>query len=158
MTVRVGVTGSREGVDDRQVAQLREMLAGLFTVGAQLDGMSMELHHGDCVGVDEAAAVIAQDLGWGPPSHRIVAHPPIENRWRAFAPAHLTLPADRFLARDRTIVRSVELLIAVPNRRISVDGRWQPGEGGTRYTVLFAREQGIPVSVIWPGGLVEGLR
>lgn len=106
---RVGFTGGRRPITPRQDAWLRRTLAELYTPGA-------ELHHGDCVGKDEAAHAIALELGY-----RVVVHPPTMLVLRAFCGLHddfervEVLPPQPYLTRNDTIVARVYVLVAVPD-------------------------------------------
>ena len=71
--LRIGFTGTREGMTDRQKTALRELLASY--PGAIL-------HHGDAIGADAEAHDIAVALGCA-----VVIHPPENERQRAFKPA-----------------------------------------------------------------------
>ena len=53
--MKVGVTGTRSGMNKRQQQEFTDFLNELG---------SGEFHHGDCVGVDVEAARIAEKLGW----------------------------------------------------------------------------------------------
>ena len=46
MTVRLGVTGTSDGITDKQLLRLHEFIAAV---------QATELHHGDCVGADAVA-------------------------------------------------------------------------------------------------------
>ena len=128
--MKVGVTGTREGATEYQLAELR-------TVLAELKGT--EFHHGDCKGVDEQAAAIAKELGY-----KIVCHPPESDYLRAYFPADEMREPAGYLKRDRAIVDNVDVLIVVP-----LHTEWQP-KGGTWYTHDYAKKQNKPFSVIWP--------
>lgn len=49
--IKIGVTGSRNGMSDEQMKKFIDILSEI--------GEVVELHHGDCVGVDVQAAIIA---------------------------------------------------------------------------------------------------
>lgn len=53
---------------------------------------------------------------------------------------------DAFLAAGRRIVEGCDLLVAIWNGQEAV------GKGGTGDVVCYAKERGIPVSIIWPAG------
>ena len=42
--MKIGITGTREGMNDSQVSRVTQLLFDM--------GPDHELHHGDCVGVD----------------------------------------------------------------------------------------------------------
>lgn len=126
----IGVTGTREGMNEKQ----------LLAVGRFLQQHSGGiLHHGDCMGVDVQVARIADALGF-----ETVCHPPIETVLRAYHPSTTILSPLGYLARDRKIVDSVELLLVVPKQN-----HWQP-TGGTWYTHDYAKKKGVPIKMILP--------
>lgn len=125
----IGITGTREGMTEHQI----------LAVGRFLADHTGEFHHGDCVGVDVQAARIAAALGY-----RTVCHPPMKDDLRAFHPSDIILAKLGYLARDRKIVDSVELLLVVPKQK-----SWQP-TGGTWYTHDYAKKRGVPIQLFYP--------
>lgn len=87
-----------------------------------------EFHQGGCEGVDEQSAELADRLGY-----RVVTHPADD--------------VDETL-HNRQLVDAVDLLIGVPYG----DEEW-PGSG-TWFTIKYAKERGVPVYVVGPGGRV----
>jgi len=129
----IGFTGTRDGLTWHQQSTLDEIL--------QLRGSVF--HHGDCVGADSDA----HDVAWRY-DKRIVIHPPSDDRLRAH---RLTDHGEYrepkpYLDRNRDIVDESDLLIACP-RETS-----EQAKGGTWYTVRYARNQGKPVTIVWPDG------
>lgn len=129
--MKIGVTGTREGANAYQLAELR-------TVLTELKGT--EFHHGDCAGVDVQAAAIAKELGY-----RIVCHPPKSSEQQGFFGGDEVREPLGYLQRDRNIVDATDVLLVVP-----LQNAWQP-KGGTWYTHDYAVKKGKPVSVIYPG-------
>jgi hypothetical protein len=129
--MKVGVTGTREGANAYQLAELR-------TVLTELKGT--EFHHGDCKGVDVEAAAIAKDLGY-----KVVCHPPKSSEQQGFFGGDEMREPLGYLQRDRNIVDATDVLLVVP-----LQNEWQP-KGGTWYTYDYAVKKGKPVSVIYPG-------
>lgn len=129
--MKIGVTGTREGANAYQLAELR-------TVLTELKGT--EFHHGDCAGVDVQAAAIAKELGY-----RIVCHPPKSSEQQGFFGGDEVREPLGYLQRDRNIVDATDVLLVVP-----LQNKWQP-KGGTWYTHDYAVKTGKPVSVIYPG-------
>src|SRR5262245_2922468 len=120
--VRVGFTGGRRPVTPHQDAWIRSTLEGMFVEGA-------ELHHGDCVGKDEATHLIARSIGY-----RVVIHPPTISYLRAFCGGEGVeiRPPRPYLLRNEDIVRETLIVVAVPDH---------PGHrrSGTWFTVRAAR-------------------
>lgn len=134
--MKVGITGSRNGLTMEQRVVLSGMLKHLHRNGAT------ELHHGDCVGVDAEAAEIARKMGY-----RIVSHPPTEAALRAFTEADETREAADYLTRDRAIVDSTDVLLGF------LESKKERRGSGTWYTVNYAiKEDKSRVVVIGPDG------
>ncbi len=131
--MKVGITGTRNSVTSRQEKQIRAFLKTLTHVEGA------ELHHGDCIGADFFVACVAQDLGI-----KTVCHPPEKIELRAFHRSDEKWPEKNYLARNRDIVDSVELLMVVP---MQMD--WQP-KGGTWHTHDYAKKKKVPVVMFWP--------
>lgn len=128
-----GFTGSRLEPSKQQIEWLSK----------QFD-RRVEFHHGACVGADAAAHAIAKAA-----DARIVVHPPIDEK--------LMMPRDHtvvyrrakaYLTRNRDIVNDSERMLALPN-----GPRRYPS--GTWYTIEYALEHGIPVTMCYPDGTVE---
>lgn len=129
--MKIGVTGTREGANDRQLTAVIAYMESL--------GPGHELHHGDCQGVDVEVAAAARQLGW-----RIVCHPPALTEAQGhFGGDEIRRPKG-YLERDRNIVDETELLIVVPKH-----DQWQP-RGGTWYTHDYAVKKGKPLKIFYP--------
>ena len=128
--MKIGITGTREGMTDWQAKELCKVL---------LELKGSELHHGDCAGVDIQAAAIAKELGY-----RIVCHPPESDYLRGFFPYDEAREPANYLKRDRAIVDACDVLLVIP-----LQMEWQP-KGGTWYTHDYAKKTGKPFNVIWP--------
>lgn len=90
----IGVSASRGGLTGPQREVAEEWLARLAG--------RVELHHGDCVGGDEELADMATELGmW------TVAHPPVNDRLRAFHRSTWRRPPEQYMTRNRRIVAEV---------------------------------------------------
>lgn len=134
MTRSVGFTGTQQGMSAPQIVELRRLLI-LEDPG--------DFHHGDCVGADAEADVVARSLGC-----HMVIHPPSNSAKRAWCGSEgddIWTPAP-YLDRDLDIVESSTLLIAAPlSEREEV-------RSGTWYTVRAARRAGRRVLVIRRNG------
>ena len=123
--MKLGFTGSQGGMDEGQIDRVRDLI-----------GQATELHHGDCIGSDAQAHVIAMTLGV-----RTVIHPPDDGRKRAFCQADEAREPRPYLVRNRNIVDATDALIAAP------DGP-ERRRSGTWATIRYARKIGKPVTII----------
>lgn len=128
--MKIGITGTREGMTEWQFKEVRKVLS-------ELRGDSF--HHGDCNGVDVQAADIAKSLGY-----TIVCYPPKSTEEQGHFGGDVVHAPAGYLERDRAIVDACDVLIVVPKQM-----EWQP-KGGTWYTHDYAKKTGKPFSVIWP--------
>lgn len=94
------------------------------------------LHHGDCIGADAQAHDAARALGY-----HIVLHPPTNPSRRAYCSADEEAPPLEYLARNKRIVESSELLIAGPSGPERV-------RSGTWSTVRYARSLHLSVIIL----------
>ena len=132
--VRLGFTGTRHGMTTAQIAVVDDLIAFEVT----------EVHHGDCVGADHDIDRLAKGVGINR-----VAHPPSDQRLRAFTDAEKVLEPKPYLDRNRDIVHDTDMLLATPLED------YQPTKGGTWYTVRYAESIGRRVVIVWPSGKVE---
>lgn len=133
--MKVGFTGTREGMTLAQKHAVETLLRDLHRPGA-------EFHHGDCVGSDEEAAAIADELGF-----IIHSHPPTNRSMRAFARADLEYQPLDYLVRNRAIVDVSDVMVA------AVAGPEQL-RSGTWSTVRYARSNARSLAVVTPDGTV----
>lgn len=129
--MKIGVTGTRNGMSLVQKNIVKEVLSGLPS--------NSELHHGDCIGVDAEVAEIAREFGF-----RVISHPPEKDELRAFHKSDEIRESYNYLRRDRNIVDETEMLLVVP-----MHTEWQP-KGGTWYTHDYAKKKNKPLEIIWP--------
>lgn len=111
--IKVGFTGTAEGMSDTQKAQFKKTLASLPVT---------EFHHGDCVGADAEANGIACEL-----DINIIIHPPENGYKRAYCSgASEILPAKPYLERNHDIVDAVDVLFVAPktNEEQRRSGTW----------------------------------
>lgn len=130
--MKIGVTGTRSGMNETQFHELQIYLG-------QLDPAVTELHHGDCVGVDAEVATLAKALGM-----KIVCHPPEKTDLRAWFDSDETRTPLSYFARNRNIVDETDQLLVVPYQ-----DTWQPN-GGTWYTHDYAKKKGKNTIVFLP--------
>lgn len=124
----VGFTGTRNGMSDRQKEHLRKFL----------ENFASEFHHGDCVGADEEAHLIALEVK----IPKIVIHPPAQRVLAAgctFKYGHaesqvvLLSPAP-YIVRNHNIVEATQGLVAAPQTM------QEQVRSGTWATVRHARK------------------
>ena len=130
----IGFTGTREGMSNTQLVELTEFLEKYKT------WYDVEFRHGDCIGADEQAHLIASAFGF-----RIVVHPPNDTMLRAYcAFAEEIRSPKAFLTRNHDIVDASDIVIAAP--RTSVEEL----RSGTWATIRYARKTGKRVEIILP--------
>lgn len=134
--MHIGITGTRDGMTEKQANELRAFFAGC--------GADTVFHHGDCVGVDVQAAAIAKDefKFW------TVCHPPIKTVLRGYHNSDEFREEKDYLARNRDIVNESILLLVVPSK----DHRYS--RSGTWYTHDYAAKKGKPRRMLWPTKLL----
>lgn len=141
--MRIGFTGTRNGLTMEQENSLMDVLAGYSF---------SEFHHGDCFGSDAEAhgmvvTVFRRDT-------KIVIHPgysvhaPADTSMRAFCDGDEIRQPKSYFARNRDIVNETDVLIATP------PSKPLPLSGGTAYTVGYAQGQNKTVVIIYPDGEV----
>lgn len=101
--ISVGFTGSRKGMTKKQRSRLRKILSNY------VEEYTVTFRHGDCIGADEQAHKIAKNLGC-----RIVIHPPIDDKQRAYKKGNKTLKPKKYLERNKDIVNNSDKIIACP--------------------------------------------
>ena len=137
--IRIGITGTQYG---GTIAQLRMLERLLSEVTPR---QPVQVHHGDCTGVDAQAHEIAMRLG-----HDIYIYPPVDQSRRAFCDgAAVTYAPDDYLRRNKAIVIAIDRLIAVPKEPE------QELRSGTWATWRYARRLGKPTVIINPDGTLN---
>jgi hypothetical protein len=95
---------------EAQYAVVSELLLGWFPhLEVPTPTRAVTFHHGDCVGADEQAHVIARICGFF-----IVIHPPTDPRKRAWCTGDFVMTPAPYLDRNAAIVRSTVVLVAAP--------------------------------------------
>lgn len=131
--MKIGITGTREGMTELQFELVKELLESRYCEGA-------EFHHGDCVGVDAEAALLAKELGY-----KIVSHPgPDHDGLRAYVESDECKEPQSHFKRNRTIVDACDFLLVVP---LQME---RQSKGGTWYTYDYAVKKDKPLVVIYP--------
>lgn len=137
--MRVGFTGTRDGLTTAQTVTLARLVAALCPT---------VMHHGDCIGADETAHHVARAAG-----ARLALHPPTIATWRARCEVQrgddVMLPAP-YLTRNAAIVEATLAIIACPREE-----RGERRRSGTWSTMRHARRLRRPVYIIRPSGRIE---
>ena len=133
----VGFTGTQHGMTDYQKRWLRNWFKAERGIGW--------LHHGDCIGADAEAHVIATEA-----DILIHKHPPTDDARQAHMEAMYMVEEEpeEYLVRNAAIVRATEYLIAMPAHHNEVR------RSGTWATIRSARRQGKTIYIVDPGGLL----
>jgi len=132
--MKVGFTGTRQGMSPAQRKAVRQLLA-------QLRDKIEECHHGDCLGADEDFHLTARSF-----KLFMVLHPPTNPRWRAFQDFDEVRPPTDYLERNKAMIKEVDRLIACPSTQD------EQVRSGTWATIRYARKKGILVTIIRPDG------
>lgn len=131
--MKIGVTGTRSGMNEQQKYDVTEWLIHNFKDGD-------ELHHGDCIGVDTEVAWIAKRIGY-----KVWCHPPVETKLCGNAPSDVYHAPYSYFKRNRNIVDAVDYLMVVPYQDQRQDN------GGTWYTYDYAVKKNKDLRVFYPG-------
>lgn len=133
MELTFGFTGTRRGLTPQQVEGVAEVLKNFRPT---------EFHHGDCVGADHSAALLADAL-----DINTVAHPPARTALRARHHSTMVMRPQPYLERNRAIVNACDVLVACPF------GTEEIKRGsGTWATIRYAEKIGRELLIIWPDG------
>lgn len=127
--MKVGFTGTREGMSDHQKCEFLIAIKG-----------ATEFHHGDCIGADEEADALARTIK----GIQIVIHPPDDPKYRAYCAksGDIVWEPLPYLERNQDIVDETERLIGAPKNN------WEELRSGTWSTVRYARKQGKPILIL----------
>lgn len=136
--MKLGITGTRHGMTERQQNALREYLADIMFI-CKTQSLPAEFHHGDCIGVDVQAAEMAKELGYV-----VVSHPGPESDCSAHHPSDEIRDPCTHFKRNRNIVDETHLLLVVP-----LQNEWH-ARGGTWYTHDYAVKKDHPIQIIYP--------
>ena len=128
----LGITGTQNGMTEAQRQKVSELIG---------DQQWTTFHHGDCIGVDKEAALIALDE-----DYHVVCHPPTNSSKRAFTFAHLEHEPKPYLERNHDIVDESDYLIVVPKYNI------EELRSGTWATYRYALSKGTPGVIVFPDG------
>ncbi len=136
-----GFTGTQDGMTDSQ------LIAFIDWIG---NATPSEFHHGQCVGADVQAALIAHEF-----SFTVIAHPghpkdqPKSTYQRGiFLNNDVVLEAYPYLERNHHIVDASEIVLATPGQMQEVM------RSGTWATIRYAQKS-KPVVLFMPDGSIE---
>src|SRR5215510_8233723 len=126
--MRIGFTGTREGMTDEQKHLFR-----FHIVNQPLDMFGWnEFRHGDCVGADSDAHTIILDLRKLVP-FKMIGHPSDLGKYRAHREFDEINEVKPPLTRNWEIVKNIDVLIACPSTAE------EQRRSGTWTTVRYAR-------------------
>lgn len=137
---QIGFTGTSRKLVQIQKTNLREALLEEYSE-AELIG-----HHGDCIEGDAFFHDLVRELF---SNAKIVIHPPLYNRKRAFKQGNIILAPEEYLVRNKHIVDCSIKLFATPfeDYEIMRSGVWS--------TIRYARRKNVPVRIFYPNGNIE---
>lgn len=141
MPIKIGFTGSRTGITLGQQVTVLDILQHFF-----VPETNNEFHHGNCVGADEQALMMAEAVGWW-----TVAHPAngLDDLQISVFSSDEAWNYKHPLTRNKDIVEETEYLIACPKESTEP----KPARGqGTWSTVRYARQRGKQLVIVWPDG------
>jgi hypothetical protein len=129
MTVKVGITATRNGMTMKQLRKLLSDARSLI-----LKGHEIEFHHGDCIGGDAEGDEIMRRLG-----AKIHIHPPESPKFRAYCaqPGDTVYPEKRYHDRDHDIVDTVDIMYGGPKDHNKEEFRGS----GTWATIRYTKKQ-----------------
>jgi len=122
---KIGFTGSRRGMSDKQRHTLSKLIR-------EAKDSITEFHHGDCVGADRQAHDTVRRIC---SNVKIVVHPPTIDTFRAHTIGSEYRKPLPYLCRNREILNESDLLIAAPFTDI------EQQQSGTWYTVRHAKQK-----------------
>jgi hypothetical protein len=142
---KIGITGSRRGLSKTQITEFIRSLSEYSNV---------EIHHGDCLGVDEGIHTLLFKEKWENPKEiRIFIHPPTDTKQRSYCENKFSgndimvhcYATSEYLDRNQKIVESCDELWAFP------DGP-EKLRSGTWSTVRYAKKRNKPVRIFFEDG------
>ena len=151
--MKLGMTGSREGVSKQALNALREFLE-------KNQHEITECHHGDCVGADttfhnEVVKTKKKTYNNAESKQqemmRLIIHPPNVNTLRSHCKGDEARVPKSYLERNRDVVNESDTLIAFPSTRHEV------ARSGTWYTIRYAKKQNKTIHIIYPDGSVNSV-
>lgn len=120
--VKYGFTGTKNRLRNSQKNSIIHQLQTEIN-----KGNNIEIHHGDCVGADKDFHDICScPLLKNSIKIKIVIHPPIDNKLRAYCQSNFICEEKTYLERNKDIVDDTEILIGCPydNEEKLRSGTW----------------------------------
>jgi hypothetical protein len=133
--LRIGFTGTRHGMTCDQKKELKKLIKS-----KSFD----EFHHGMCIGSDCQAHHILKE---SKPQTKVVGHPPKSKETLSEVEVNVSVKPLDFLARNKDIVDSTEILIATPDTKEKI-------HSGTWATIRYARKKDKRIYIIHKNGRV----
>jgi hypothetical protein len=130
--MKIGFTGTRKGLTTEQYSMVKWLFEQFKPT---------EFHHGDCIGCDEQAAMLAREA-----TIHIVKHPPVNQHQQANSKADETRKRRAYLKRNHNIVDETDIMIATPGEAKEII------RSGTWATIRYARNQNKRIIIIFPNG------
>ena len=111
--LNVGFSGSRKGMTDFQKEKFKKVILAL---------KPDFFHHGNCIGADEDAVKIVNEIG----KIVIIAHPPINTTYTSKCISDVSLRPREYLDRNKDIVNNSHSMIFAPNtfEEVKRSGTW----------------------------------
>lgn len=135
--MKIGFTGTQLGMTPAQERTFKDLIIRLSP---------LEFHHGDCIGADLHAHYV---IRYCFPNVKIIVHPPDDSSKRAFAQGHSKYIPKPYLERNKAIVNTTNILIAVPKTEEEIL------RSGTWSTVRYAKKLNRKVYIINPNGSIQ---
>jgi hypothetical protein len=136
--IKIGITGSRYGTDDHILNNFFELFGYLN------EDYDIELHHGDCIGVDSQIHNLVNNLC------KIIIHPPSIETHRAFSIPENgeILPSKDYLKRNKDIVTSSDITFAFPTSpEVLHSGTWS--------TIRLVKKLKKQLVILYKDGTIE---
>lgn len=130
----LGFTGSRNKPNNNVYENLQKFII-------ENKNKIIEAHHGDCIGSDKIFDNEIKKYGI-----KTIIHPPNINNYRSFCSYDEIKSPMSFLKRNKNIVDSSNILIALPptDHEIIRSGSWQ--------TIRYARKKNKKIYIFYPNG------
>lgn len=130
-------TGSKDHITLKQLTVLHQTFRSLRDKGY------LWMHNGDCITSDFEAAKV-----WGKLKGKVMLHPPVNSKYRAFFQADIICEPREYIVRDHHMVDLSRRLIATPQTFE------EQIRSGTWATIRYARKLRLKITIIYPDGSV----